>query len=154
MLCTKSTLAGFVALGCVCVAGPFLLAQNECKAGRVLSQGQMTAVFGDLVDHCKFPCTCAARLTCDAGCCKCGGSSSNQTWWHCIYNGPKSGTECSEDGEQPCKNFPLLAVGGTSQTSNCNQCVGGVNAVWVNQGVNCGSQDAIGDGCGEGKSSK
>jgi hypothetical protein len=140
--------------------GLWLLGQNERKDGRLLSQGEMAAIFGDTAANgmCKAQGACACTRTGTFGgapntcqmCENARGDGATTPWSMCCTQDGKS---CSEDAGNPCQFLWIYVpdAGGAQQgASCCFPCKANNQFVLGAPQTPCGGRnnaDANADGC-------
>jgi hypothetical protein len=141
--------SALAALICALImSGFFTRTRSESKEGRLLSEREMAAIFGDapgaVNNMCMSKQTCACTRP-GSGCTKCddeNGNGSKNGWDICCAS---TGDDCNETGGSMCTNlFFYTASQWDRRQDCCIQCVAISNYV---KGGNCNRADAIGNPC-------
>ncbi len=123
----------------VCVsAGTFVLAillgfgaapNHIYGAGRLLSDAELTATFGDGTCPCKkeYQCTAGFTAALPGGVMGCGYcSKANTAYKRCCNLGDN--TQCEYDTKEPCSESDFMVGPMSGSVGNCNSCTPGTVA--------------------------
>lgn len=156
MSITKTRLVALVAIACGVLSvlgGLWLHAQTGLKDGRVLSEGEMAAIFGDVVNNLcksdkKCECTRTGQVFGATACIKCdspAGGGATTTWKICCSN---TGTFCEETGGAACQDLFIYSTGTYETAVSCCEPCRATSGQYANQNIACGSRkNASGDAC-------
>jgi hypothetical protein len=118
--------------------------QSAEKRGRLLSEREMAALYGDLGanNQCwkKQNCACSRK---GADCVKCDDAKKQgaaNTWYICCGS---TGDTCWEDGQATCTNLFFYTADAWDTAVNC--CTPCRPAAWVTANVKCDTRQDVGN---------